>query len=102
MMDVKQALAPPPDWTDNPQQAQIRACLTHVLDGHDPVTAISVCTEMIAFLRDQMLTAVAQVRREAAHTARQNMSVTELATAAKQSRPTISRLIAEYKEQNLP
>lgn len=102
MIDVKQALAPPPGWTDTTEQARVRACLTAALTDHEPVAAIAVCTEMIAFLRDQILTAVAQVRREAAATARQDMSVSELALASGQSRPTISRLIAEHKEHSLP
>lgn len=100
MIDVRQALAPPPDWNDSPEQAQVRACLTNALAGHPAIETIRITTEMIAFLRDQILTAVAQVRREAAHEARDGMSVSELALASGQSRPTISRLIAEHKEHN--
>lgn len=94
---VRGALEPPEGWTDTIQQAQLRSCLTEILSGHDPVETIIVCYDLITVMRDQLMTAVAHVRRQAAREARQTMTPRALAEASGQTPQTISRLLTESR-----
>jgi|SRR5262245_9187462 len=104
MIDAARALQPPSGWTDTPEQAQIRACLLDVLDGRHPLVTLTVASEMITVLRDQILTGLGQIRREAAHEAQNQggpggtaMSISELVRGTGQTKQTISRLLSEYR-----
>jgi hypothetical protein len=97
---VKEALAAPAGWTDTPEQAQIRACLTAALADRDPVDALAVASAMITVLRDQILPGVARVRRDSAHAAKAELgSVKELVLQSGQTRQTLTRLLAEYRAE---
>lgn len=99
MINVSRALQAPAGWTDTPEQAQIRACLFDVLDGRDPITTLTVASEMITVLRDQILTGLGQIRREAAHEAQNGdgMSISDVVKKSGQTKQTISRLLSEYR-----
>lgn len=94
---VRGALEPPEGWTDTVEQAQLRACLTEILSGHGAVDTIIVCYDIITVMRDQLMTNVAHVRRQAAREARQTMSPRDLAVASGQTPQTISRLLTESR-----
>ena len=94
---VRGALEPPEGWEDTAEQAQLRACLTQILSGHGPVATIIVCYDIITVMRDQLMTNVAHVRRQAAREARQTMTPRDLAAASGQTPQTISRLLTESR-----
>lgn len=94
---VRGALEPPEGWTDTDEQARLRTCLIRILSGHDPVDTIIVCYDIITVMRDQLMTNVAHVRRQAAREARQSMSPRDLAVASGQTPQTISRLLTESR-----
>jgi hypothetical protein len=94
---VDSALQPPPGWVDTPEQAQLRACLSNVLKGHDEANTIRVCYDIITLLRDQLMTQTAQVRRRAAGIARETMTPAQLVEASGQSRATVARLLTEAR-----
>ena len=94
---VRGALEPPEGWTDTVEQAQLRACLTEILSGHGSVDTIIICYDIITVMRDQLMTNVAHVRRQAAREARQTMSPRDLAVASGQTPQTISRLLTESR-----
>ncbi len=96
---VQKALQAPENWRDTPQQAQLRECLTSIVIGHDAVTTMTICFDLITLMRDQMMTAVAQVRRASAAEARKTMSPKALVDATGQTRQTISRLLTEAKTE---
>jgi hypothetical protein len=87
----------PEGWTDTPEQAQIRSCLTAILQQHEDTEVVRVAGELINLMRDQLLMLTANTRRKAAESARTRMSTVELALASNQSRQTISRLLTEAK-----
>lgn len=94
---VQEELSPPEDWTDTPEQAQLRACVMGILQGHDCAEALGIGHALITLMRDQLSGGVANVRRQAALRARETMSPAEIASASKQSRQTIARLLVEAK-----
>jgi len=94
---VRSALEPPEGWSDTTEQAQLRACLTDILSGHDPIDTIIVCYDIITVMRDQLMTNVAHVRRQAAREARQTMSPRAIAQASGQTPQTVSRLLTESR-----
>jgi|SRR6185369_1458789 hypothetical protein len=104
MIDVARALEPPDGWEDTREQAQIRACLLDVLDDRHPIVALKIASEMITVLRDQILTGLGQIRREAAHEAQQSggegmtgMTIMQMVKATGQTKQTVSRLLSEYR-----
>jgi hypothetical protein len=94
---VREELAPPEDWTDTPEQAQLRACVMGILSGHNCEDALGIGHALITLMRDQLSGGVANVRRKAALRARETMSPTQIAEASGQSRQTIARLLVEAK-----
>lgn len=94
---VQGALQSPDGWVDTPEQAQLRACLTEVLSGHEPADTIRICYDIITLMRDQLMTQTAHVRRSAARVARDTMTPRELSAASRQTPQTISRLLSEAK-----
>ena len=100
---VEKTLQAPEGWEDTEAQAQLRACLTNVLSGHDEITTIILAGEMISFLRDHLMGSVAAVRRSATRAARDNLGLMplDLAKATGQTRTTIARLLNESRESEL-
>jgi hypothetical protein len=94
---VRGALEPPEGWTDSPEQAQLRECLAGILSGHDPVATSNVCLDIITLMRDQLMSNVAYVRRQAAREARATMSPKQLVEASGKTPQTISRLLTESR-----
>lgn len=94
---VQDALKAPDGYVDTPEQAQLRACLTTILSGHDAVDTIKICFDIITLMRDQLMTDTAAVRRHAARVARDSMSPAALALASGQTKATISRLLTESR-----
>lgn len=95
---VDALLAPPEDWFDTPEQAQLRVCLKTALMGHSPTDTIRICHQLITLMRDQLMTGAGQIRRQAARQARQEgLTVTEIAAASGQTVQTIARLITESR-----
>lgn len=96
-MDVSEYMKAPEGWTDTPEQAAIRQCLTNILQQHDDVEVVRIAGELINLMRDQLLMLTANTRRQAARSARERMTTVELAANSHQSRQTISRLLTEAK-----
>lgn len=95
---IRDALNDKPDgWVDTIEQAQLRACLISVLEGHDEAKTIKVCFEIITLMRDQLLAGTAQIRRAAAKEARRTMSIKDIVDASGQSPQTVARLLDEAK-----
>jgi hypothetical protein len=94
---IQEALRAPSGKPDTPEQAQLRACLTNVLTGHNEVDTIRICSDLVSLMRDQLSTATATVRRIAAAKARETMSPAVIAEASGQTRPTIARLLTESR-----
>jgi len=97
VIDVPAMLAPPEGWVDTAQQAQMRACLVAALSGHDAPTTVRIASELIAVMRDQLLSGAALVRRQAAREARETMDKSALALASGQTVQTIARLLTESR-----
>jgi hypothetical protein len=96
VLDVLNAV--PEDWVDTPEQAQLRACLINILSGHDEVTTLAITFALITVTRDQLMTSMATIRRQACRQARDDMTPKEIALATKQSVATISRLLNEARD----
>jgi hypothetical protein len=94
---VQEELAPPMDWVDTPEQAQLRACVMGILVNHECAEALGVGHALITLMRDQLSGGVANVRRKAALRARGTMSPAQIAEASGQSRQTIARLLVEAR-----
>lgn len=90
-------LGPAGDWVDTPEQEQLRKCLLTVLADRSDVDLIRIGHDLIKVMRDQMMTSVGMVRRQAAARARETMEPTELAEASGQTRATIARLLTEAR-----
>ncbi len=94
---VQEVLGAPEGWTDTPEQAQLRACVMGILQGHDCAEALGIGHALITLMRDQLSGGVANVRRQAALRARETMSPADIAVASNQSRQTIARLLVEAR-----
>jgi hypothetical protein len=94
---IQEALRAPDGKPDTSEQAQLRACLTNVLIGHDDVDTIRICSDLVSLMRDQLSTGTATVRRIAAAKARETMNPADIAIASGQTRPTIARLLTEAR-----
>lgn len=96
---VEDAFRLPDEWEDTEAQAQLRACLTTILSGHDEITTVIIAAQIITVMRDQLMGNTATVRRSAARAARENLGMTpqELAKATKQTPATIARLLTESR-----
>lgn len=95
---VEDTLKAPDEWVDTEAQAQLRACLTSILSGHDEVATIIIAGEVIAIMRDHLMSNAATVRRSAARAARTaGMTPQDLAKATGQTAATIARLLTESR-----
>jgi hypothetical protein len=96
---VEDTLAAPDGWKDTEAQAQLRACLTTILSGHDEINTIMIAGEIITVMRDQLMGNAATVRRSAARAARENLGMMpqEIAKATHQTPATIARLLTESR-----
>jgi hypothetical protein len=94
---VQKELAAPDDWTDTPEQAQLRACVIGILTGHECTEALGIGHALITLMRDQLSGGVANVRRQATLRARETMTPADIAAASNQSRQTIARLLVEAR-----
>lgn len=94
---VLSMMQPPDGWVDTPEQAKLRDCLTSILLGHSTFDTMMMSNDLIIMMRDQLLTAVANVRRTAAKTARRvdKMRPQQIANATGLSLATVSRLLTE-------
>lgn len=89
---------PTGDWSDTPEQAQVRACVIGALDGLSPIEQIKIASELIALLRDQLLTALSNARKQAAQDARAaGLSPGDIVVETGLSQPTVARLLYEGK-----
>lgn len=75
----------------------VRKAIVELLSGKTEVEIISISGNLIEYLRDQVLSALAAIRRSAAIQARGSMSPDEIVQATGLSKPTVSRLITEYR-----
>jgi hypothetical protein len=87
----------PVSGNETDAQAQIRDCLYAAFEDQDPIVRIQVAGELIEYIRDNVLSALATVRRSATVTARSSMSPDDIAKATRLSRATVSRLITEFR-----
>jgi hypothetical protein len=95
---VEDTLKAPDEWVDTEAQAQLRACLTSILSGHDEVTTIVNAGEVITLMRDHLMGNAATVRRSAARAARTaGIMPQDLAKATGQTAATIARLLTESR-----
>lgn len=96
---VADTLKAPDEWVDTEAQAQLRACLTNILSGHDEITTILIAGQVITVMRDHLMGDAAAVRRAAARAARENldMSQREIAAATGQTAATVARLLTESR-----
>jgi hypothetical protein len=95
---VEDALRAPDGWVDTEAQAQLRACLTTIMTGHNEIDTIIIAGEVIAVMRDHLMGNAAIVRRSAARAARQNsMMPQDIAKATGQTAATVARLLTESR-----
>lgn len=95
---VMDAFRAPDEWVDTPEQAALRAALVEIIKGHDAADTINLCESLITVLRDQLMTAVGMVRRNAALSAKTSgLSVKEIAEQTGRTVPTIQRLLTEAR-----
>ena len=96
---VEDTLQAPDGWVDTEAQAQLRACLTTILTGHDEITTIIIAGEIITVMRDQLMGGTATIRRSAARAARHqlNMMPSDIAKATSQTPATVARLLTESR-----
>lgn len=96
---VEDTLKAPDGWVDTEAQAQLRQCLTSILTGHDEITTIIISGEVIAVMRDQLMSNAATIRRSATRAARHQLSMTplDIAKATHQSSATVARLLTESR-----
>lgn len=95
---VEDALRAPDGWVDTEAQAQLRACLTTIMTGHDEINTIIIAGEVIAVMRDHLMGNAAIIRRSAARAARQNnMMPQDIAKATGQTAATVNRLLTESR-----
>lgn len=97
---VREVFAPPGQWTDTPEQARLRACITEIIAGGDAVETITICYALIELMRNQLMSNAATVRRLAAREAcygesGPRLKPLELAAATGQSIQTVLRLLTE-------
>jgi ERCC4-related helicase len=100
-LDVVFLMQAPSQPPETREQAELRYYLTRILMQHDEVQLIRTCHDLIALMRDQLSTQLAQVRRQAALVARETMTVKELAKASGQSVETIGRLVTEARARGV-
>jgi hypothetical protein len=96
---VEDTLKAPDGWVDTQAQAQLRACLTAILSGHDEIATIIIAGEVIAVMRDHLMGNAATIRRSAARAARQQLSMmpSDIAKATGQTAATVARLLTESR-----
>lgn len=95
MLNTDSIFGPPPGWTDTEEQANVRACVSAALQGKDPIDQIKIASGLIMVLRDQLLTAVAEARKDAALVARETMEPHEIVEQTGLTKATVSRLLYE-------
>jgi hypothetical protein len=95
---VEHALRPPDEWVDTEAQSQLRECLTNILTGHNEIDTIIIAGEVIAVMRDHLMSGTAVVRRSATRAARENgMSSQDIAKDTGQTAATVARLLTESR-----
>lgn len=96
---VDETLRAPDEWVDTPAQAQLRACLTTILTGHNEIDTIKIAGEVISLMRDQLMGDAAVIRRSATRAARRELGMTpkEIAKATGQTAATVARLLTESR-----
>lgn len=101
MVDVSRALAPPGGHVDTVTQAQVRACIVSALQDLEPVDLVGVTLDIIELLQMQLLTALANIRRDAAMAVlAAGMSHAELAQYSGSSLAAINRLSTEGRQRS--
>lgn len=75
----------------------LREALLEIFAGKTDVEKIRISGELIQYIRDHVLSALAGIRRGSAIGARTSMSPEEIAAATGLSKATISRLITEHR-----
>lgn len=75
----------------------LRKALLDIFAGNTDVENIRVSGDLIQYIRDYVLSALAGIRRASAIGARATMSPEEIAAATGLSKATISRLITEHR-----
>lgn len=76
---------------------RLRESLLQIFSDKTDVENIRVAGDLIQYIRDHVLSALAGIRRASAIGARATMSPEEIATATGLSKATISRLITEHR-----
>jgi hypothetical protein len=96
---VEDTLRAPDGWVDTEAQAQLRACLTTILTGHDEITTIIIAGEIITVMRDHLMGNTATIRRSAARAARKDLEMMpqDIAKATGQTGATVARLLTESR-----
>lgn len=82
---------------ETPEQELVRQLLKSILLSKTDTDKIRVSGDLIKYVRDQVLTSLAGIRRQAAISARSTMSPDEIAIATGLSKVAVSRLITERK-----
>lgn len=80
------------------EREAVRKLLISLLtEGQSDIEVIKISGDLIKYLRDNVLTSLAAIRRAAANQARTQMSPDEIVTATGLSKATVSRLITERR-----
>lgn len=79
------------------EREAVREILVSVLSSQSDTEVIKTTGDLIGYLRDHVLSALAGIRRTAANNARLTMSPDEIAAATGLSKATVSRLITERR-----
>lgn len=101
MVDVVAALAPPAHHQDTVTQAQVRACIVSALKDLEPVDLVGVSLDLIELFQMQLLTGMANIRRDAAvEVLSAGMSHAQLAQYCGTTVAAINRLSTEGKARS--
>ena len=82
----------------NPAREQMRDCIIATLEGKPALEVVTITSDLISYLRDQLLNGLGAVRRNAAAQLKESgMTTAEISTATGMTEVTIRRLITESK-----
>ncbi len=100
MVDVAAALAPPGNHQDTVTQAQVRACIVSALQDLEPIDLVGVTLDIIELLQLQLLTGMANIRRDAAlEVLTSGVSHAQLAEYSNTTVAAINRLSTEGRQR---
>lgn len=75
----------------------VRMALVSMLESQSDIEIIKSTGDLIEYIRDNVLSSLAAIRRTAAHNAKLTMTPGDISTATGLSKATVSRLLTESR-----